>query len=284
MFVAYLVQKLNGKREKPVEEFEDEESDDDDEQEKVDPKLKRQFESAASHFATIVSKVPKEVALELYGIYKRATSGPADPNSKPNWYEQAARLKYDAWTKHSHLTREDALKKYCDILKGIDPSWDPSQAAASGTWGNRPSRMADIEPELLGDMFIVENVKMETPIQKEWFAAMRNDDVATMKKLLKKDPDLLEAKDQHLAMTALTRAIDQGCEKVAQFLIASGADVNVVDQQGQTPLHFAAQCHRMRLSEQLMAAGANKNARDVDGKTPAECCDDPALRSLLRSY
>lgn len=51
--------------------------------------------------------------------------------------------------------------------------------------------------------------------------------------------DLFECdKGAVFQMTALHWAIDSGCDKVVQFLIAMGTDVNATDPEGNTPLHF----------------------------------------------
>lgn len=49
---------------------------------------------------------------------------------------------------------------------------------------------------------------------------------------------ILESDVLVLQMTALHWAIDSGCDKVINFLISNGVDVNVVDPEGNTPLHF----------------------------------------------
>ena len=51
-------------------------------------------------------------------------------------------------------------------------------------------------------------------------------------------------------------------------LIQAGADVNVKDKYGKTPLHFAAQSsNNPKIVTILIKAGANVDARDQNGKT-----------------
>jgi ankyrin repeat protein len=60
--------------------------------------------------------------------------------------------------------------------------------------------------------------------------------------------------------------IDGDVEKVAQ-LLAEGSDVNCQDEQGWTPLHFAAQSQATRIVQQLLHAGADHHRTDGHGNT-----------------
>ena len=56
--------------------------------------------------------------------------------------------------------------------------------------------------------------------------------------------------------------------KLSTTLIVAGADVNVKDKYGKTPLHFAAQSsNNPKIVTILIKAGANVDARDQNGKT-----------------
>ncbi len=55
-----------------------------------------------------------------------------------------------------------------------------------------------------------------------------------------------------------------------KFLLDAGADVNVSNQSGSTPLHYAAFLGELECATLLQQAGANLGARNSDGKTPAQ--------------
>jgi ankyrin repeat protein len=52
------------------------------------------------------------------------------------------------------------------------------------------------------------------------------------------------------------------------YIIRAGADVNLQDKNGYTPLHFAAQQQEAEIARLLLDAGATVDARDEHGNTP----------------
>ncbi len=67
-------------------------------------------------------------------------------------------------------------------------------------------------------------------------------------------------------------------EAVGQVARA-GADVNLVDANGRTPLHFAIEARAELALTQLLALGANPDIRTGSGQSPRAFCED-ALKQV----
>lgn len=66
------------------------------------------------------------------------------------------------------------------------------------------------------------------------------------------------------AYTGLHAAVAQGDHSVIQGLIGSGADLNVRDRNGRTPLMVATHLKKTKVARQLLKAGADVNALDSE--------------------
>ena len=63
--------------------------------------------------------------------------------------------------------------------------------------------------------------------------------------------------------------IQKGNEKVVEWLIKAGADVNATDYGNWTPLHYAVKVFSgSKIVEMLIKNGANVNAQDKQQNTP----------------
>ena len=74
----------------------------------------------------------------------------------------------------------------------------------------------------------------------------------------------------------LNRAVGINDIKTVKALLDKGADVNVKDNSGSTPLIYAARNGRTEVLKALIDKGAEVNAKDINGNTPliwAACMD-----------
>ena len=75
----------------------------------------------AQRFADAQAKIKpitglgNDTLLELYALYKQATSGDVD-GSRPGMIDVRGRAKYDAWAKRKGLTKDAAMEQYIALV------------------------------------------------------------------------------------------------------------------------------------------------------------------------
>jgi len=99
------------------------------------------------------------------------------------------------------------------------------------------------------------------------FATMKNDS-ASVRLLIKAgaDPNYALPDKDKTKMLLVAAAYDS--TQAAMALLDGGADPNVLDRKGQTPLHIAAQEGSLELVRKLVSKGADLNARTEKTKVP----------------
>ncbi len=68
---------------------------------------------------------------------------------------------------------------------------------------------------------------------------------------------------------------------IIEMLLECGADVLAVDQQGNTPLHLAAQFDNLELAILLLGHSANINIKNLQDSTPLDCASGSAEVAAL---
>lgn len=81
--------------------------------------LQKQFEEATTNSKNLSEKPSNEVLLQLYSLYKQATTG--DVNSEPpsNPFDFVNKAKYDAWVSLKGKTKEAAMQEYVDLVNRL---------------------------------------------------------------------------------------------------------------------------------------------------------------------
>ena len=64
-------------------------------------------------------------------------------------------------------------------------------------------------------------------------------------------------------------------------MLQAGAEPNVAQEGGWTPLHGAARHDDLPIVRALVDAGADPRARADDGRTPLDMASDDATRAVL---
>ena len=66
-----------------------------------------------------------------------------------------------------------------------------------------------------------------------------------------------------------------------KYSTSEGRLIEVVDEVGQTPLHYAAQHGPPELVRALLQAGANREMMDKNGMTPVDLAKGKEIESLM---
>jgi acyl-CoA-binding protein len=76
--------------------------------------LAQQFADAQARIKPVTG-LGNDVLLELYALYKQATSGDAS-GSRPGMLDVKGRAKYDAWAKRKGMTKDAAMQAYIGVV------------------------------------------------------------------------------------------------------------------------------------------------------------------------
>jgi acyl-CoA-binding protein len=80
--------------------------------------LRKRFEDAAAAVKKLKDDPGNDVKLELYALYKQGSEGDVQ-GKRPGFTDMIGRAKYDAWAKAKGLSRDEAMKKYVELVKSL---------------------------------------------------------------------------------------------------------------------------------------------------------------------
>ncbi|KAF2359443.1 Ankyrin repeat-containing domain [Trinorchestia longiramus] len=110
----------------------------------------------------------------------------------------------------------------------------------------------------------------------EW--GIKNGDLEKVKEAVEKGVDVNAAIDGRIP---LCLASDYGQLDVLNFLLSRGADVDVSDKFGVSPLLAAIYEGHTQCVQSLLKAGAKKDGRAPDGSTYLEAAEKEEIKALL---
>ena len=80
--------------------------------------LQQQFEQAARDIKTLSERPDNDTMLRLYALYKQGSEGDVK-GDKPGFFDFVGAAKYEAWEKLQGVSRDQAQKKYVDLVKKL---------------------------------------------------------------------------------------------------------------------------------------------------------------------
>ena len=78
--------------------------------------LQQLFEQATANSKMLSEKPDNETLLQLYSLFKQATEGDSTGDGPANAFDFVAKFKHDAWAKLRGLSKENAMRKYVDLV------------------------------------------------------------------------------------------------------------------------------------------------------------------------
>jgi ankyrin repeat protein len=132
---------------------------------------------------------------------------------------------------------------------------------------------------LLAIIFLHRNYSEGNPL----LAAAETGDLVTVKTLIQQGAPINEASSSEFGWTPLIGAIFHNQTNVVHCLVESGADVNLADRNGVTPLMWLTSRgdDGVPLVKFLIAHGARLNAKDKDGITVLGYAQSDPLKPQL---
>lgn len=82
--------------------------------------LQDTFTAAVEHIKNSTSgfKPSNELKLQMYGLFKQATSGDVS-GKKPGMLDMVGKAKYSAWEKNKGMSNDEAMQAYIDLYESI---------------------------------------------------------------------------------------------------------------------------------------------------------------------
>ncbi|KAG8436798.1 hypothetical protein GDO86_007762 [Hymenochirus boettgeri] len=79
-------------------------------------------------------------------------------------------------------------------------------------------------------------------------------------------------------------ACDRGHTQLVSVLLLNNAKINMQDSEGQTPLHYASACEFPDIVDLLLKHGADPSIVDNDGFQPHEATDSKEICAVLKQH
>ena len=80
--------------------------------------LQAKFEQAVAASKKLPEKPDNATLLQLYALYKQASSGDAD-GKRPGFGDMVGRFKWDAWNAIAGKSKDDAMQEYVDLVESL---------------------------------------------------------------------------------------------------------------------------------------------------------------------
>ena len=80
--------------------------------------LDQQFRAAAEAVKQLAERPDNDTLLKLYALYKQGAEGDVS-GPKPGFFDFVGTAKYEAWAKLKGTARDDAQRKYIQLVRSL---------------------------------------------------------------------------------------------------------------------------------------------------------------------
>lgn len=229
------------------------------------------FNLAANFIQAHHQEFTKDQLLNFYGFYKQATIGSLEieKNPKPSFFRVTEKTKWHAWNALSGMSKNDAMKNYVRLLDEVKPEWNnaPKQSAL----GIVVSR-----PKTIDEILIDEADKRIEDFIKDGNLEKFRDILNAIDNV-----DELNSLDDN-GMGIIHWACDRGNHQILELILSqSNININLLDNEHQTALHYASSCGYEECISLLLKYGASKDIRDIDGNLCSDVAYNDEIKKML---
>merc|ERR1712226_172341 len=231
------------------------------------------FQKAANFVQSKAQSMKTDDLLYLYARYKQSLEGDCSAQA-PSFWDLNGKKKY-AWKDMAGVKPLQAQQEYVDKVASLFPDWE-TEASSVGSQGLRLSNFVSkpvMDPS--------ETVDEHSRTIYDWCQAGECNKVSEL--LISDQNFSVDQIDKDTGMGLIHWASDGGDLNMIRMLVEKfQANVNIQDEDGQTPLHYAVSCEHLEAVKLLLELEADKRVNDKEGVTVVELEVDNEIKDLLQ--
>ena len=177
-------------------------------------------------------------------------------------------IMWEAWKSKCGMSSEQASRRYVGILDQHCPKWRGGGLKCVGHGESEGWAISSVPMEVIGA-----NLPLDESVGGQLCAFAAEGKLDALADVLDKNRDLVNVLDVD-GMTPLHWAADRGHTEMVRFLLRRGADCNALDHCLNSPLHIAGMAGQKEVVRLLIDARADLTLVNAEGDS---------ARSILKS-
>ncbi|KAI9287606.1 ankyrin repeat-containing domain protein [Umbelopsis sp. AD052] len=216
------------------------------------------FEAAYEFVNSLSNRVPINNDQKL----SQGTIGDCNVK-KPSLFEFRDRAKWDAWNSRRGLSLEEGKEQYVELVESMNIGW-----ARQGQYEVELEDEGTQEKQGMGASVsaMAYDGDSEGEEVEDGFFFAREGDLNKLSEYIERAATSVDDRDAQ-GLTMLHYACDRGNIEAVKLLVTSGADVNALTEENETPLHFACLSEREEIAQYLIDQKCDLTVQDTEGNT-----------------